>query len=139
MLPLLLLDCSCRKCCCCRGGAMAETPACRGGLSRLSTPSRIRHSLMANILHRTLYYTLQICYTCRFIFGLESKTHTGARVKCNKFFSIFLGLFFASFFIFSCFFLFHSNLAFFLFWLEGLLASVLNRLVRRLGLHLRRK
>lgn len=85
---------------------MAETPACRGGLSRLSTPSRIRHSLMANILHRTLHYKkLQICYTCRFIFGLESKTHTGARVKCNKFFSIFLGLFFRVFFYFQLFLL----------------------------------
>lgn len=100
-----------------------------------------QHTARYTALQNCIHYTTNMLHTCRFIFGLESKTHTRASSVTN--FSRFSSVFFASFFNFQLFFIsFESGL---FFKLEGnllllvLLACVLNRLVRRLGLHLRRK
>lgn len=102
-----------------------------------------QHTARYTALQNCIHYTTNMLYTCRFIFGLESKTHTRASSVTN--FSRFSSVFFRVFFYFSAISYFIRIWPFFK--LEGnllllrlmLLASVLNRLVRRLGLHLRRK
>lgn len=69
-----------------------------------------QHTARYTALQNCIHYTINMLHACRFIFGLESKTHTRASSVTN--FSQFSSVFFAFFFFFSCF-LFHSNLAFF--------------------------